>query len=59
MGAGTKPGFTTDGRSVLLDLRKKQKLFKPDSGEWLTIQRRIDTIVAKNYLQYHIGESHV
>ena len=49
----------TDGRSILLDLQSKQKLFKRDSGEWLKIQRRIDKIVAKNYLQYHIGESHV
>lgn len=59
MGAGTKPGFTTDGRSILLGLQNKQRLFKRDSGEWLEIQRQIDKIVAKNYLQYHVGGSHV
>jgi hypothetical protein len=59
MGAGTKPSVTTDGRSVLLDLQHRQRLFKRNSGEWLQVQRQIDVIVAKNYLQYHIGESHV
>lgn len=51
--------ISTDGRSILLDLHNRQRLFKRDSGEWLTIQRQIDKIVAKNYLQYHVGGSHV
>jgi hypothetical protein len=59
MATRSRNGIATDGRSILLDLQSKQKLFKRDSGEWLKIQRRIDKIVAKNYLQYHIGESHV
>ena len=59
MATRSRNGIATDGRSILLDLQSKQKLFKRDSGEWLKIQRRIDKIVAKNYLQYHIGESYV
>ena len=61
METGSRDGITADGRSILLDLRAKQRLFKRDSGEWLKIQRRIDVIVAQHYLQYHVGkgESHV
>ena len=59
MGAGIEPSVTADGRSILLDLQNRQRLFKRDSGEWLKIQRQIDKIVAQNYLQYHIGGSHV
>lgn len=57
----SRDSITADGRSILLDLRAKQRLFKRDSGEWLKIQRRIDVIVAQHYLQYHVGkgESHV
>lgn len=61
METGSRDGITANDRSILLDLRAKQRLFKRDSGEWLKIQRRIDVIVAQNYLQYHVGkgESHV
>lgn len=59
MGAGLEPSVTADGRSILLDLHNRQRLFKRDSGEWLKIQRQIDKIIAKNYLQYHVGGSHV
>lgn len=60
MGAGSRPSVTTDGRSVLLDLRNKQRLFKRDSGEWMAIQQRIDTIVAQNFLEYqNRGEGYV
>ena len=52
MGASTQPSVTTNGRSLLLDLQNKQKLFKRDSGEWLKIQRQIDSIIAQNYLNY-------
>lgn len=59
METGSRDGITADGRSILLDLQNRQRLFKRDSGEWLKIQRQIDKIVAQNYLQYHIGGSHV
>lgn len=59
MAHGTRHVQSTDNRSILLDLQNRQRLFKRDSGEWLKIQRQIDKIVAQNYLQYHIGGSHV
>ena len=59
MGAGSEPGVTTDGRSLLLDLQNNQKLFKRESGEWLKLQRRIDQIIAQNYLEYHNGKKGV
>jgi hypothetical protein len=59
MGASTEPGVTTDGRSLLLDLQNNQKLFKRESGEWLKLQRRIDQIIAQNYLEYHNGKKGV
>ncbi len=57
----SRDGITANDRSILLDLRNKQRLFKRDSGEWLEIQRQMDIIVAQNYLHYHVGkgESHV
>ena len=51
----SRDSLTTNGRSILLDLRNKQDSFKRDSIEWIQIQREIDVIVAQNYLHYHVG----
>ncbi len=52
----SRNGVTTNGRSILLDLRTRQKTFNRDSSEWNQIQREIDVIVAQNYLHYHVGK---
>ena len=52
----SRNGVTTNGRSILLDLRNKQEPFKRNSSEWSQIQREIDVIVAQNYLHYHVGK---
>ena len=51
-----RDSITTDGRSILLDLRNTQKKFKTGTGPWLKLQKRIDAKIAHNYLEYHIGK---
>lgn len=57
METGSRNCIATNGRSILLDLHREQKQFPRESVDWLKIQKKIDKIVAQNYLRYQIGES--
>lgn len=48
----SRDSITTDGRSILLDLRQEQDTLPRDSNEWRVIQGQIDIIVAQQYLEY-------
>ena len=48
----SRDSITTDGRSILLDLRQEQDTLPRDSNEWRIIQGQIDIIVAQQYLEY-------
>ena len=48
----SRDSITTDGRSILLDLRHEQDAHPRDSNEWREIRGQIDIIVAQQYLEY-------
>jgi len=49
-GSGTKQ--PTDDRSILLDMLKEhQSNYKEGSYKWLELQKKIDNLVAQNYLE--------
>lgn len=41
-----------DRTVLLMQLRKEQAVYKEGSSKWQAFQRRIDEIIAKNYLEY-------
>jgi hypothetical protein len=44
--------FANDRTVLLMQLRKEQAVYKEGSLKWQAFQRRIDEIIAKNYLEH-------
>ena len=51
---GTSYGIKqpSNDQSILLDLKQTQKGYKEGTPKWITLQSKIDEVVAQHYLHY-------